>query len=185
MTRIVRWRSAAGRSWAVGVAGIAAIALAVAGCGDSPGDQQAAGYGASTSAPASVAQAPAGGVSGAASVALGDTKLGNVLVDGEGLTLYLFEADKGTASACDGACARAWPPLTTNGRPIAGSGVSASKLGTAERSDGTTAVTYNGHPLYRFAGDSAPGQTAGQGSDGFGAEWYVLSASGSPIETDG
>jgi predicted lipoprotein with Yx(FWY)xxD motif len=178
MTRIVKWRGGV-----VGAAGVAAIALAVAGCGGSSGDQQAAGYGASSSAPATSAQAPAGGGSGGASVALGDTKLGKVLVDGAGRTLYLFEADKGTASACDGACASAWPPLTTKGQPIAGSGVVASKLGTAERSDGTTGVTYDGHPLYRFAGDRAPGQTAGQGSDGFGAEWYVLSPAGSPIDS--
>jgi predicted lipoprotein with Yx(FWY)xxD motif len=183
MTRIVKWRSSTGRGWAVSAAGIAAIALAVAGCGGSSGDEQAGAYGASKSATS--AQAPAGDGSGGASVALGSTKLGEVLVDGDGRTLYLFEADKGTASACDGACASAWPPLTTKGQPIAGSGVSATKLGTAERSDGTTGVTYNGHPLYTFAGDSAPGQTSGQGSDGFGAEWYVLSAAGSPIETDG
>jgi predicted lipoprotein with Yx(FWY)xxD motif len=68
------------------------------------------------------------------------------------------------------------------GQPIAGSGVSASKLGTTKRSDGTSEVTYNGHPLYTFTGDRAPGQTAGQGSDGFGAEWYVLSAAGEKIE---
>ena len=73
--------------------------------------------------------------------------------------------------------------MTTTDQPIAGDGVSASKLGTTKRGDGTTEVTYNGHPLYTFAGDSAPGQTTGQGSDGFGAEWYVLSAAGTAIET--
>ena len=97
------------------------------------------------------------------------------------MTLYLFEADNGTASRCDGACASAWPPLTTAGPPIAGAGVSASKLGTAKRGDGTTEVTYHGHPLYTYAGDSAPGQTTGQGSDDFGAEWYAVSATGTPI----
>jgi predicted lipoprotein with Yx(FWY)xxD motif len=84
---------------------------------------------------------------------------------------------------CDGACASAWPPLTTADQPIAGAGVSASKLGTTKRGDGTSEVTYNGHPLYTFAGDSAPGETTGQGSDDFGAEWYVLSAPGTPIES--
>jgi predicted lipoprotein with Yx(FWY)xxD motif len=174
MTTIFKRRSAAARTRIVAVAGLAAIALAAAGCGDSPSQQNAAGYG---------APSPAAGGSGAASVALANSSLGKILVDGNGRTLYLFEADKGTVSACDDACASAWPPLTTAGQPIAGSGVSASKLGTAERSDGTTGVTYNGHPLYTFSGDSRPGQATGQGSDGFGAEWYVLSAAGNAIET--
>jgi predicted lipoprotein with Yx(FWY)xxD motif len=162
------------------MAGMVAVALAVAGCGDdsssSSGDQQPAGYGYGGARPAA-------GNSGTASVDLADSSLGKILVDGKGRTLYLFEADKGTTSACDGACADAWPPLTTSGRPKAGPGVTAEKLGTAKRSDGTTGVTYNGHPLYTFAGDSGPGQVSGQGSDGFGAEWYVLSAAGNAIET--
>jgi predicted lipoprotein with Yx(FWY)xxD motif len=162
---------------------VAAIAFAVAGCGSSSGGEHAAGYGApSPTAPAS-GQAPATNGAGGASIALASSELGRILVDDKDRTLYLFEADKGPASTCDGACASAWPPLTTAGQPIAGSGVSASKLGTTERGDGTTGVTYNGHPLYTFAGDSAPGQTTGQGSDGFGAEWYVLSAAGNAIET--
>lgn len=89
------------------------------------------------------------------------------------------------ASTCNGACASVWPPLTTNGKPTAASGVSAAKLGTTKRSDGRTEVTYNGHPLYTFAGDSAPGQTTGQGNQGFGAEWDVLSAAGNKIEIGG
>lgn len=181
MTRIIKRRSPIARSLTAAAAGLAALALAAAGCGDSSDGQQAAGYGAPS--PSASGQAPADGDSGGASVALANSNLGKILVDGKGRTLYLFEADQGTASTCDGACASAWPPLTTAGRPIAGSGVSASKLATAKRSDGTTAVTYNGHPLYTFAGDSAPGQATGQGSDGFGAEWYVLSAAGNAIET--
>jgi predicted lipoprotein with Yx(FWY)xxD motif len=169
MTTISKRRSPAARSWTLAVAGAAAVALALAGCGGS--------YGGSSDA------APAAG-SGEASIALASSKLGKILVDGEGRTLYLFQADKGTASSCDGACASAWPPVTTTGKPVAGSGVSAAKLGTTERSDGTSEVTYNGHPLYTFAGDGAPGQTTGQGSNGFGAEWNVLSAAGNAIETD-
>jgi predicted lipoprotein with Yx(FWY)xxD motif len=164
------------RSWALVVAGVAAVALAVAGCGGSSDGQQTASYGASS--PTAPTKS-----SGAASVDLASSNLGKVLVDGQGRTLYLWEADTGTASTCSGACASAWPPLTTTGQPMAGPGVSASKLGTTERSDGTTEVTYNGHPLYTFAGDRAPGQTTGQGSDGFGAEWYVLSPAGNAIET--
>jgi predicted lipoprotein with Yx(FWY)xxD motif len=164
------------RSWALAVAGIAAVALAVTGCGGSSDGQQTASYG----APSPTAPTKS---SGAASVGLASSNLGKILVDGQGRTLYLFEADEGTASTCDGACASAWPPLTTAGSPNAGSGVSASKLGTTTRGDGTSEVTYNGHPLYTYAGDSAPGQTSGQGSDAFGAEWYVLSPAGTPIET--
>ena len=174
MSTIFKRRSAAAHARTAGIAGVAALALAVAGCGGGSGGA----YGGSSGAPAATG-------SGAASVALAQTDLGTILVDGKGRTLYLFEADEGTASACDGACASAWPPLTTADPPIAGLGVSASKLGTATRADGTTEVTYNGHPLYTFAGDRAPGQTTGQGSDAFGAEWYALSAAGTQIETRG
>ena len=104
-------------------------------------------------------------------------------MDGGGRTLYLWKADKGTASACAGACATAWPPLITAGKPTAAAGVSAAKLGTTRRGDGATEVTYNGHPLYTFSGDSGPGQTSGQESDAFGAEWYVVSATGNEIES--
>jgi predicted lipoprotein with Yx(FWY)xxD motif len=183
MTTIHRRRSAATRSWTLAVAGMVAIGFALAGCGDSSGGQQAAGYGAAKPSATATGAGPAANGSGGASVALASSKLGKILVNGEGRTLYLWEADKGTTSTCDGACASAWPPLTTAAQPIAGTGVSAAKLGTTERSDGTTEVTYNGHPLYTFAGDGAPGQTTGQGSDGFGAEWYVLSAAGNAIET--
>lgn len=174
MTTIFKRRSTAARTRTLAVAGMAVVALAVAGCGGASGGEPTAGYG---------APSPAAGGSDAASVALANSNLGEILVDGKGRRLYLFQADKGTTSTCDGACASAWPPLTTAGQPIAASGVSASKLGTTERSDGTTGVTYNGHPLYTFSGDTTPGQATGQGSDGFGAEWYVLSAAGNGIET--
>lgn len=149
------------------VIAIAVVALAVAACGGSSGGA----YGGST------ASKP----SGKGSVALASTKLGKVLVDGNGRTLYLFEADKGAMSRCDGACASAWPPLTTSGKPTAGAGVVAAKLGTAKRADGTTGVTYDGHPLYTYAGDGAPGQTTGEGLTDYGAPWYALSAAGQSV----
>jgi len=124
------------------VAGIVVVALAVAACGSSSGG----GYGGGSSAAKS---------SGKGSVALASTKLGKVLVDGNGRTLYLFEADKGAMSKCGGACASAWPPLTTSGKPTAGAGVVAAKLGTAKRPDGTTGVTYAGHRLPRAATPAA------------------------------
>jgi len=153
-------------------AGLVALAVVIAGCGGSGGGGGA--YGAAR------ATTPSSG--GKASVKLASTKLGSVLVDAKGRTLYLFEADKGPMSACSGACASVWPPLTTTGKPTASHGVTASKLGTTKRSDGASEVTYNGHPLYTYAGDSAPGQTSGQGLDDYGAEWYALSAGGDKID---
>jgi predicted lipoprotein with Yx(FWY)xxD motif len=180
MTTILKRRMAAARTWTSAVGGVAAVAIAVAGCGGSSGGQNNASYG----APSPTTSTSSAAASGGASVALASSKLGKILVDSKGQTLYLFQADKGTASTCDGACASAWPPLATTGKPLAGPGVSASKLGTTKRSDGTTEVTYNGHPLYTFAGDQAPGQTTGEESDAFGAEWYVLSAAGNKIEME-
>jgi predicted lipoprotein with Yx(FWY)xxD motif len=111
-------------------------------------------------------------------------KLGTILGAGpKRLTVYLFEGDKGSGSSCSGACAAVWPPVTATGRAQAMGGASAAKLGTITRSDGTTQVTYNGHPLYYFAKDGDAGDAYGQGIKGFGAGWYVLSPSGSKIDT--
>ena len=108
---------------------------------------------------------------------------GKALVGSGGRTLYLFQADKNGASACTGACAAAWPPDTVTGTPQAGSGVSQSQLGTITRADGTMQLTYNDHPLYYFTADAAAGTAHGQGVKAFGAEWYVVNASGSKIDT--
>jgi predicted lipoprotein with Yx(FWY)xxD motif len=160
------------------VVGIAVVALVVAACGSSSSGSSSSNSSSSTAAkPASASTNAAG-----AAIGLRKTDLGKVLVDGKGQTLYLFEADKGMTSNCDGACATSWPPLTTSGKPTAMSGALSAKLGTTKRSDGSTEVTYNGHPLYTYAGDQAPGQTSGQGIDDFGAEWYVLSRAGQKIE---
>ena len=109
-------------------------------------------------------------------------KLGTILVDANGRTLYLFEADKSTQSTCNGACAAAWPPLLTSGGPTAGGSAKPGLLGTTKRSDGKTQVTYNGHPLYGYAGDSKPGDTNGEGLNQFGAAWYVLNTSGEKVD---
>ena len=106
------------------------------------------------------------------------TSLGMILVDGSGRTLYLFEKDQ---SACAGACAAAWPVDQSSGTPKAGSGVKASMLGTIKRSDNTTQVTYNQHPLYYYQGDSGPGQHNGQGVDAFGAKWFVVNPAGGAV----
>jgi predicted lipoprotein with Yx(FWY)xxD motif len=116
-----------------------------------------------------------------ATVAIATSPLGRILVDNRGITLYDFPKDRGTTSSCYGACAALWPPLTTNGKPVAGRGARASLLGTTKRKDGKLEVTYNGHPMYYFVSDRKPGQTTGQGLDQFGAPWWVLSPAGKEI----
>jgi predicted lipoprotein with Yx(FWY)xxD motif len=151
----------------------AAAALAVAGCGGGNGASSA------TKSTSTVTKAPA---AKGATVDVRKSKLGTMLVDAGGRSLYLFEADKGTASTCYGSCAVAWPPLITTGAPKAGGNVKQALLGTTKRKDGATEVTYHGHPLYYYAGDSAPGSTTGQALDQFGAEWYVLAPTGNKID---
>jgi predicted lipoprotein with Yx(FWY)xxD motif len=109
------------------------------------------------------------------------TRLGKVLVDAQGHTLYLFKKDSGTKSACFGACATAWPPLRATGKPTVAGGAKASMVATTKRSDGKPQVTYHGHPLYRFMGDNKPGDTNGQGLNAFGARWYAVSPTGKQI----
>jgi len=120
--------------------------------------------------------------SGTASVSTKTSSLGTFLVDANGRTLYLWDADHGPKSTCTGACAQAWPPLTTTGTPKASGAVKASLLGTTKRADGSSEVTYAGHPLYTFAGDTQAGQTTGQGSNGFGAPWWVVTPAGKAIQ---
>jgi predicted lipoprotein with Yx(FWY)xxD motif len=98
------------------------------------------------------------------------------------MTVYLFVADKSTASTCYTTCAQYWPPVLTSGAPVAGTGAQASLLGTTKRTDGKIEVTYAGHPLYYFVSDKQPGQTTGQGVDGFGGLWWVLSPAGAAIK---
>jgi predicted lipoprotein with Yx(FWY)xxD motif len=112
------------------------------------------------------------------------TGIGNAITTSSGHTLYLFRADKGKTSNCYGQCASYWPPLLTTGTPKAVGTVKASLLGTTKRKDGKLQVTYNGHPLYTFAGDKKAGQTTGEGSNGSGAKWYALAPSGATIDKD-
>ncbi len=152
-----------------GAAAVPLVALAVAGCGGDGGN-------ASASAP------PSKTASGtAATVAVANGGLGKILVDSQGRTLYLFKKDSGTRSACFGACAIAWPPLRANGKPTVGSGASASMVGTTTRSDGKPQVTYNGHPLYLYQGDSTAGDTNGQGITAFGGAWFAVSPAGNQV----
>jgi predicted lipoprotein with Yx(FWY)xxD motif len=152
--------------------------VGLAACGDDD-DDSATGTSATETTEAAEttttteAAAPA---EGASSVATGDSDLGTILVDGEGLTLYLFMPDAQGASTCLDSCAATWPPLA--GPATAGEGADEALLSTADRPDGSAQVTYNGWPLYRFASDAAPGDANGQG---IGNIWYVVDASGNAI----
>jgi predicted lipoprotein with Yx(FWY)xxD motif len=155
----------------------ATAAIALAGCGSSGGGSTGSTGAAASSGSGTPSSA------GAATIATRKTSLGTILVVGQGRTLYLWVPDKGGKSVCDGACAQVWPPVLTTGAPKAGKGVKASLLGTTTRKDGQTEVTYKDHPLYTYAEDQAPGDTTGQGSNGFGAPWWVVSPSGAAITT--
>ena len=154
--------------------------LAMAGCGSSSNSSSSSSGGAygggeeTTSKPAASTTSSEG-----APITVGTAKgVGKVLVDSNGLTLYYFQKDQNGESACYGACEQGWPPLTTEGAPKAGEGTMASKLGTIERTDGTTQVTYAGWPLYTFVEDKKPGEDNGTDSKAFGASWYPLHPNG-------
>ncbi|HKP20039.1 MAG TPA: hypothetical protein VJT68_00870 [Thermoleophilaceae bacterium] len=152
-----------------GAALVPLTALALASCGGGNNDN------------ATAASPPPKTSSGKpATVGVENTSLGRILDDGQGHTLYLFQRDSGTKSACFGACATNWPPLRS-AKPTVGSGASASMIGTTTRSDGKPQVTYNGHPLYTFKGDGSPGDTSGQGINAFGGLWYAVSPSGQQV----
>ncbi len=170
--------------------GLAAVALFAAACG--AGTPYAAAPSASPSVSSSaypsaspVVASPTASPSAQAAgttIAVSSTRLGRILVGPSGRTIYIFLADRGTTSNCNSAgCIQAWPPVLTKGFPQAASGVSASLLGTTTRRDGTTEVTYAGHPLYYFISDKKPGDVTGQRIDAFGAPWYVISPSGTQI----
>ena len=135
------------------------------------------------------AETPTGGVlvTGEATINVDEsTDFGTILVDGEGMSLYVFMADtqnSGT-STCgdDDGCATDWPPLVSQGSPVAGDGVDATLVGTITRDDGSMQVTYNGWPLYTFSEDEAPGDTNGQGVEEFGGLWFLVSPEGEAIQ---
>src|SRR3954469_5190344 len=185
------WRPRMNRIAKSAFAGVLlAVAVAASACG---GAANSAGSGGGASTSASNASSgggygsgsPAKAAAGADTVTTAKSDLGTVLVDGDGKTLYLFEADKGGMSSCSGACATVWPPVTTNGSATAGAGAQAHLLGTTMRPDGTTEVTYAGHPLYWFSGDANAGDTNGEGLTDFGGAWYAISPAGSAVEAAG
>ena len=164
----------------IAIAAPLAAVLIAAGCGSSAsGSAYSAGpYG-------SAAAGSARSATGASKVGVASSRLGRIIVDGKGRTLYLFEKDRNRRSACYGECATFWPPLLTHGKPVARPGVKRSLLGTTRRANGSKQVTYGGHPLYRFSLDTKPSQIKGEGLNDFGAGWDVVSPAGKKIESGG
>lgn len=166
------------RDQAASVGALIGAALIVAACG-SGSSSSTTSSAAGTSPPTGAANAATAG----AIVGTANNSLGTYLTGGSGRALYIWVADRNGMSSCSGACAAAWPPLTTKAPPIAAGGAVAADLGTITRSDGTRQVTYTGRPLYYYVGDTRPGQITGNGSGQFGAKWWLISPSGGQVGT--
>ncbi len=151
--------------------GMVAVALLVAACGS-------AAKSASTAVGANASDVSS---SGALTIGTAHGSAGSYLVGAGNRAIYLWMADGKNMSHCSGACASIWPPVTSHAGPHAGAGVQAGMLGTITGAGGVKQVTYDGHPLYYYAGDSHAGSTTGQGSNGFGAKWWLVSTSGRAI----
>jgi len=165
---------------------IVGLLVAVPACGDSTTDTSSAPTKTTTTVAASSAastttDAPDSSASADATVTLVDSPYGKILADGNGVTLYLFTKDSGTVSACSGGCLAAWPPVVASGTPTPGTGLDAEDLGSITREDGSKQVTFYGHPVYTYGGDSGPGEFTGQGS---GGSWFVIGADGNPVKAE-
>ena len=163
---------------AAGMGGMVGAALLVAACSSGSSSTGAAASGSPAAAASSSSGASA---SGGTVIETASSSAGTFLTDGSGRAVYLWAKDTGDTSNCTGACAGAWPPVTATGSVTASGSAKASDLGTITRSDGTKQVTYDGHPLYYFSGDSGPGTATGQDSDGFGAKWWLVAPTGSDV----
>jgi predicted lipoprotein with Yx(FWY)xxD motif len=165
-------------------AALMGVALLVAACGSSSSSSTSTTTATAAAAPAtSSTTTSTASTTAAAGVTVG-TANGHLTGAG-GRAVYLWVADTNGKSNCAGQCATAWPPLVTKGAPVAGSGVNKADLGTTMRTDGSEQVTYKGHPLYYFVADKTAGSTNGEGSDGFGAKWWLVAPSGSAITSGG
>lgn len=151
----------------------AVFSMALAACSNSSTSSPAAGGGSTSSSSSS---------SGVAVQLTSSDKFGSILTDAQGMSLYIFDNDTTSKSTCNTGCAPTWPALTVTGQPTGGDGVDASLLGTTMRDDGTTQVTYGGHPVYTYSGDSAAGDTNGQGIGGI---WHLVSDKGTAVEDAG
>jgi predicted lipoprotein with Yx(FWY)xxD motif len=156
-------------------------ALLIAGCGD---DDDSSDSASDEGTATTEAPAPATTTEEAAStgteIKLGDSQFGQILFDADDQAIYLFDKEAGPTSECYGDCAVAWPPVLTKGGPQAGDGVKRGLLGTTKRDDGTTQVTYNGHPLYYYAHEG-PGEVTCHNVDEFGGLWLVVDPAGDAV----
>lgn len=151
--------------------------VGLAACGGSGSTSGATTTGSTTKRAATTAATTTPGAGRSSVVRVADSDLGRIVVNGDGMTLYVFTPDTSTSIACTGGCAQAWPPLTATADP-SGTDVTGT-LTLVTRDDGTRQVALAGRPLYAYAGDTASGDTNGQGS---GGKWFVVSADGSPIK---
>jgi predicted lipoprotein with Yx(FWY)xxD motif len=164
-----------GRIKVLGLAAVFALLMAACGNDDEP-------TGGAQPSPTEESESPTPSEEPAAAATIEvteDEELGEFVVDAEGRSLYVFLADEGTASTCYEDCEATWPPLTVEGDPVAGTGIDQALLATSEREDGAIQVTLDGHPLYYFASDAAPGDTNGQG---IGDVWFVVAPTGEAIQ---
>jgi predicted lipoprotein with Yx(FWY)xxD motif len=161
----------------------AVTALALAGCGDDDGSGGGSGgYGAPPGTTATD-QEPAEGTGQAqpgTEIKVSESDYGRILFDGSDQAIYLFEKERGAKSECYGECAEAWPPVLTEGEPVASGGADQGLLGTTERDDGTTQVTYGGHPLYYYV-DDPNGEVLCQNVEEFGGLWLVVAPDGEAV----
>lgn len=152
--------------------------LLLAACGGSSHKSSSSSTAASASPAASQ---PASSSSAALAIGTARASVGTYLTGASGRALYIWVADGKDKSSCSGACAKAWPPLTAGSMPTVTGGASAADLSLISRPDGSKQVAYKGRPLYYYAGDTGPGMTNGQGSDQFGAKWWLISPSGGQV----
>lgn len=174
----------------VGLPALVAAALVLAACGSS--GQPARTSGATTSQPARSQPAPTQPAAPSSqpkpapprpagpAITVRSSQYGPIIADGSNRTIYLFTSDRSTTSTCYGPCAAAWPPVLTRGAPKPAGGLSGS-LGTTRRRGGALQVTYAGHPLYYYVGDTKPGEILCQNADEFGGTWLVISRLGTPV----
>jgi predicted lipoprotein with Yx(FWY)xxD motif len=164
----------------IATSGMAGVALLAAACSSGASGGSGGGYVPSNGPPTTGAAAVPSAT--ATTLDLANSNLGQILVDSQGRSVYLFGADTGTSSTCTSAgCVAEWPPFIANGTPQVGAGLPAHELGTTTRADGHQQITYAGHPLYYFAGDIQPGATAGQGLNDNGGPWYLVHTDGTPV----
>ncbi|MEY9835159.1 hypothetical protein [Streptacidiphilus sp. EB103A] len=160
-----------------GVLAAGAVAALAAGCSSSGTSSASSSTAPSTAATSGSA---GGAAAGGATLKTASSPDGQIVVDGSGRALYLFKADTGSTSTCNGSCAVAWPPDHTTGTPVT-NGLTASLAGTTTRADKSTQVTFHGHPLYYFANDTKAGDINGQGLTAFGGAWYLVDPDGSAV----